>query len=212
MNIKFSQQCEGVEIKQSKNGKYYYQKESGEIYPRYFKKLNKIKNNIRNGLIKAKHRNIVVDRDKITTKSEYILPYISGFFDGEGSICITSCNSMSSLTRNGKSLVLCASIGCSDDEVLKICKSMFGGGISTEYKKPPHKPIHRWAINSNKALYFIKKIRPYLMLKRKRRVADLAIMFQEHKRAGGRRLRSQGYYRFENRIALNIRKLNKRGI
>lgn len=90
------------------------------------------------------------------------LAYIAGFFDGEGSVYVTSYRA----TRNGKLYPkLCASLTQVDIRVLEWVKLNFGGCVSVDSHKDRQKVCHRWATSHQKALTFLNAIRPYLRIK-----------------------------------------------
>ena len=102
------------------------------------------------------------------------LSYIAGLVDGEGSI------SISKPTNSNNSFTLEVTVTNKDKQVISWLKESFGGGIRVKYK-PEEKfywsDCYGWKISAQKGLVFLKKILPFLRIKK--RQAELAIEFQE---------------------------------
>lgn len=107
-----------------------------------------------------------------------VLPYLAGFFDGEGCVSIHHTNG------SPKTFGLTLSINQVDPRPLNLAKAAFGGTIHKIVKKPPHRDIYAWHLNSTKARIFLEEVRPWLIVKADQ--ADIAIAFQTNVEEGGR--------------------------
>ena len=115
-----------------------------------------------------------VIRGKISKED---LIYIAGLFDGEGHIFITEDKRPAYKTSLH---ILRTGITNTNREVIEWVYSLFPATweMRIRNKNHPHwKPCFFWEASSNKALYFIKMIYPYLRIKKEQ--ARLAIEFQE---------------------------------
>lgn len=124
--------------------------------------------------------------------------YIAGFFDGEG--CVAT-----SVGRNGvgKIQVILTS---TDEHILKLVKSKYGGGI---YKKIKYKEHHSDAFSwqSSKCRSFLEDIFPFLILKRKQVRLALEFLDTIDNSTGPRRL-SEPIKNKRIKIIKIIQKLN----
>ena len=113
--------------------------------------------------------------------SEKDLGYAGGIIDGEGSICINKHKSNE--CKRGYSFVLNVSVSNTNEWLLEWLKLNFGG---YKYPRKKWKTHHSfswcWMIESQKALEFLRIIKPYLKIKSFQ--AEIAISFQEAKRRG----------------------------
>jgi hypothetical protein len=93
------------------------------------------------------------------------LNYLAGFFEGESSICLINQKCPSAI--EGRTLVLCVSIGNTESDIILLYKELFSGSIS-KYKNRSRnmKPIYNWKVHSRIALNFCKIILPFLRTKR----------------------------------------------
>jgi hypothetical protein len=97
------------------------------------------------------------------------IAYVAGIIDGEGSICLTSRN-------KNKLPSPCVSVSSTDPELLFWIKSKFGGKIlGRTSRETHHKQAYVWTIFNRKALSFLRLIRPYLVIERRKLRTDLLI-------------------------------------
>lgn len=94
--------------------------------------------------------------------------YIAGIFDGEG--CITVNKSQKEVGTYNLTVVL----GMRCPTIPRILKEIYGGGLA---RRP--NGVSVWMLRCNKAVLFLKKIVPYLIVKKKQ--ALLGIAYQEQK-------------------------------
>lgn len=135
------------------------------------------------------------------------LGYIAGFLDGEGSIII--CRSRLRKGKFYEGVQLRVSITNTNVEVLLLLKQEFGGTI---LKRKTPKPFQRkdtydWVVTHQKAAKFLRKIVPYLIIKKQQ--ALLGIKLQKPKKQGVRM--TQITVDRENAIREAMRILNHRG-
>lgn len=119
----------------------------------------------------------------------------AAFIDGEGSISIR--------TR----LDIVCNVTSTDRRLPEWFMQYFGGSIYAgkgELLNPNAKKSYRWTLASNKAETFLKRIRPFLMLKHEQ--ADIALTYWEHRRANGFDVMVAKIYKSK------INELNKRGV
>lgn len=120
------------------------------------------------------------NRIPINNFSEQDAIYIAGLFDGEGSI------NLSKLSRKSKGEVgktstylLRARIRMTDKNIVDWLRVTIGGCyyFYTASKRPNQKVCHEWNVSGRNAIDFIKRIYPYLKIKRLQ--ADVAFKFGE---------------------------------
>jgi hypothetical protein len=104
------------------------------------------------------------------------LQYIAGFFDGEGSIGIYYHNKAkdgfhlrTQLTNNENKDAL---------RLVNYLMNKFGGNLSEQITLSG-RVKYNWQLNSDKAVYFLRKIEPYLIFKKDQ--AIIAINWQEQR-------------------------------
>lgn len=122
-----------------------------------------------------------------TTRGKLTLSYLAGFFDGEGSICITKINNK----RSGN-IWYRLYIGCANSErkpidilhnLFSLYRKVYTRKIArlhpvrtVDGRKENYKPSHVWAATGPTALNFLNIMGPLLIVKKKQ--AKLAIKFQ----------------------------------
>lgn len=112
----------------------------------------------------------------------------AGFFDGEGSICITN-----------KSLSI--NVGNTVKEPLEFLKKTFGGTIYEYQPKGNTKNLYRWYIYREERMRFLKCILPYLRVKTEQVLLGTEFVITSHKDKDKR-----------DTITKEMRELNKRGV
>lgn len=136
------------------------------------------------------------------------LAYIAGFFDGEGYVGIARKRQ-----HNGKSdsYVVRTTLTNTDRDVLIWVLNRFGGSIRQARPKPKRQPCFCLHITAKASILFLRKILPFLRIKKGR--ANLAIEFYEkcvkpasNKR--GIRLTSEQIFKREN-YRVDIKKMNR---
>lgn len=108
------------------------------------------------------------------------LPYLAGFFDGEGSVTIHINGTKKSPRGFSPNHTLQVSIGNTDKIVLDQIFSVYGGSLQKRkvYNKN-HRQMYQWTIRCGGALRFLGDILPYLRMKRKQ--VEIGINFQKTK-------------------------------
>lgn len=98
------------------------------------------------------------------------LAYIAGIIDGEGSINISK-------EKGGKNYVLRVTVNNIDPNLIIYLKENVGGSIFQAHGKiNQRRSLYNWVISAKKAGLFLKKILPYLIIKKDQ--AETAILFQ----------------------------------
>src|SRR3990167_1222762 len=118
------------------------------------------------------------------------LAYIAGFFDGEGSVCITKWKNHRTKSGTWQHAVYVRVAGTKPG-VIRLYNQLFSPHRNLQvsrYDKPTgyHKidsVVYSWGCAGRNALIFLKQIQPYLILKKPQ--AELAIAFQEKKMSDG---------------------------
>jgi len=108
------------------------------------------------------------------------LAYIAGILDGEGSISIT--NRSTGIKLQGHSLSV--SVINTNEWICKWLHFNLGGYCRVRVNGLGwgKRDIWEWNVQARKALYFLELVLPYLRIKRPQ--AELAILFQGHKKKG----------------------------
>lgn len=132
------------------------------------------------------------------------LAYFAGFFDGEGSIGIAKHKSKSCIRGYFHELFI--QVSNSNHSVILKFKQYFGGSI-IPFKAPKKLQMWRWTISTRKAFKFLKKILPFLIVKKTQ--ADLGIEFQLKKKH--RSSLNDSEFADEQLIRKKIMILNRKG-
>jgi len=136
--------------------------------------------------------------------------YAAGIIDGDGCIGIYKNKAKSCIS--GYRYCLSIRVGMSDQLVPLWLKLTFGGSLSSGCNLGwGNLTMHKWALGSNQALDFLKQVLPYLKTKAKH--AELAVQFQEKKRANRwsrRKPIPTAVLEAEAILASNIHSLNRR--
>jgi hypothetical protein len=98
--------------------------------------------------------------------------YAAGFFDGEGSVYISSGRPL----KSGVQYFLCASVNNTHRGIIEQFERRFGGSISRTGETKTKKGVWRLRLYSHEAESFLRLLLPHLILKRKQ--AIMAIRFQ----------------------------------
>ncbi len=103
------------------------------------------------------------------------LIYVAGFFDGEGTIVISTHNQK---LKNSKTVYyrLMVQISNTYFPIMEWFYEKFGGSLNFHKdKRPNHNPILQWRVTERKAVEFLILIMPYLRLKSQE--AEIALSF-----------------------------------
>lgn len=138
------------------------------------------------------------------------LSYFAGLTDGEGSIIITKNGRLKQGVDN---LVLQVIVTNTCRLPLAKMKRMFGGSV-LQYKNRGNVPgVHyAWRASACKAAAFLRRVQPYLLIKREQ--AKLGLRFAEqlahNRQAGASRLLSSRELVFRTRLRNRVQALNCR--
>jgi hypothetical protein len=95
--------------------------------------------------------------------------YAAGILDGEGSICLSRVHS----SRWPSPTV---SVASTDRELLDWLRSRVGGTIIQKRTyQPQHSRSYDWKLTDRRALSFLEIVRPFLVIQRKIKRADLLL-------------------------------------
>ncbi len=135
------------------------------------------------------------------------LSYLAGLFDGEGCIHI---NKWPNALKNGHKYGLLTQIKMCDGRLLSDLHKKYGGNLrllKRSLNNPNHSDILIWRVECGKARLFLKKLLPYMRLKRGQ--AALGIKFQESipGHARGSRPLSEEEIEFREQCYLTMREL-----
>lgn len=136
--------------------------------------------------------------------------YIAGFFDGEGSIYINKTKCIEN--RTGVRYQFFLTMNNTNREVLEKIREFLGKeGIHLTVDKRnrgKYPDVYCIAAESRKAAEILRKLRPYLIVKR--RQADLALKFQAHMKPGAKYL-SEEEWDFRRSCCQEMCELNRGG-
>lgn len=92
--------------------------------------------------------------------------YFAGFFDGEGCIHIDNKHRLSITVSN------------TNERVIEMFSTIIGGTVKIRSRRnSKQRDITRWAVSGQRAMMFLEKMLPYLVVKREE--AELAISYQK---------------------------------
>ena len=140
------------------------------------------------------------------------LAYLAGVVDGEGSLTLSQ-NGTGRWKRKHAAIVL--TVYNSDSNLLNWIKSEFGGNVYF-YKRaenPKWKPQGRWIVSAKSAALLIKKLLPYLIVKREQAIVMLA--FYDTKITNSTPMKfglPDKILKERERLAGRIRQLNRKGV
>jgi len=131
-------------------------------------------------------KNTKATRGKV---SKLTIQYVAGLFDGEG--CVNIYQTKKGVKKDRIGYELTATIYNTYFEIIKRLKETFGGyGLTRKRERVRNgenwKTSYEWKLSCSKAKDFLKKLLPYLIIKKEQ--AKIAIEFQE--------LRERKKYRF----------------
>lgn len=132
--------------------------------------------------------------------------YAAGLLDGEGTISIRVDHRPS-----GDVHVLQINVGMTDLRPLNFMAENFGGGIHGPVRRgnPRHKPLYQWQVSARVAEAFLRRVRPYLVLKGEQ--ADVALALRAI--SGRQGIRPSDAIMSERRsLKEQLRVLNQRGV
>ena len=100
---------------------------------------------------------------------EFSLPWLAGFFDGEGSVGVYARNTdRSKLFRYYVLVVSLAQSGPRGQKVLQYCQEKYGGTVYQQKSAKTqtiNKIMWKWNISADKAVVFLDDILPYTFIK-----------------------------------------------
>lgn len=133
--------------------------------------------------------------------------YLAGFFDGEGSVCIT--RNMTAARAKNPSHILKVSIGNTDPRVIKWIQDHFGGTIHFRVlKKKNWRNFAQWSQVATGATNFLKRIQPFVRMKADQ--IDSAVAFQESKSMRGPKIVPKHVLEWRESKLIEIQNLNAR--
>lgn len=128
--------------------------------------------------------------------------YFAGLFDGEGSISLAT-------DKTSNRIWIACSITLVNKDVLDELAAVYGGRVrAMKSHSPKHRIYWRWGLYCNKALSFMKDIRPWLQIKAA--VADLVCEFSNLIGQKGRCIDKERLNKRKNVLFL-VREANRRG-
>lgn len=141
--------------------------------------------------------------------SKLTASYLAGLIDGEGYIGILQVkkgNKAEWFSNRELMLVPVIKVTMTHKEVVTWLKDSFGGTFETRKAHHNNRESYGWTLKKNAAIDFVKKIYPYLMVKRQQ--AETLLRFPRH--LVGLPMTDEVY---NKRIELSnaIRTLNQRG-
>ena len=96
--------------------------------------------------------------------------YAAGILDGEGSIALTR-------NRRVRWPSPQVAVATTDRELVEWLRQRFGGVIVRKRTyQPQHSPSYDWKLTDRRALKFLERIRPFLVIHRKRARCDLLLL------------------------------------
>jgi len=98
------------------------------------------------------------------------LAYAAGAIDGEGCIGLHRTGN-----KSRPSVGLRLSVFNTDPRLPYRMQDLFGGNVYVSKRPLGHKPLHEWVLLSAKAADVLKKVYPYLVIKKEQ--ADIALDF-----------------------------------
>lgn len=145
-------------------------------------------------------------------QTEKNLAYAAGFFDGEGSAIICCVSSGRYKGKMNPQIIF----SNTHKGVLEWIKDVLGvGSVSIQDSSPrrnwKHKVGYRLVYAGQETCYQVAKlIRPHLIVKKPQ--VDLVVEFIESRKQRNARVYNARYNKRECEIALEIKKLNRRGV
>jgi len=133
--------------------------------------------------------------------------YLAGIIDGEGCIGVYKAKD------KGKYLkyFVCVVVKNTSEELIFWLKENFGGHIKFQKtKNKKWKDCWGWHVNSKKAVTLLKKVLPYLIVKKEQ--AELSIKFQKKVKRYGVMGVPKDVLEERESFYIKSRKLNQRGI
>lgn len=142
------------------------------------------------------------------------LPYIAGFFDGEGCVSLCYCKRRKRKSMEGHVMgfKLIAGISNTDPTVLLMLQSMYGGDLNISNPRaavPHHKRVYAWKVTARDSIKtFLTSIAPLCIVKRNQVL--IALKYVETMGSPGGRLQ-QGAWDIRLECYEDLRSLNRRG-
>lgn len=98
------------------------------------------------------------------------LIYTAGLFDGEGSVTLTRGH------KNDMFRIPVAEISSTTKELMEYLKNTYGGVVCNHFSSNKRwNNAYSWRVSYNKALSFLKDIRPYIKVPEKAKRIDLLL-------------------------------------
>lgn len=101
------------------------------------------------------------------------LPYLAGFFDGEGSVGIYTNGRKDGRTLRSQ---VTQNVSPAVTSLLEACRERWGGSL-TVMNRDMKRQAYNWQTSGPKAAIFLREIRPWVILKAEQ--IDLAVSWQE---------------------------------
>lgn len=107
------------------------------------------------------------------------LKWTAGFFDGEGSVYIATAYASQGYTFSYRIVATIGQVGEKGKQICERLADTFEGNVYTlQHRKENCSQVHKWDISTKKLSNFLKRIYPYLELKKQQ--VELAMEFQEY--------------------------------
>lgn len=128
--------------------------------------------------------------------------YAAGLFDGEGYVRVATYKKPNSIHTRYQ---IYGGINMCHRPVIEALHSQFGGNMPTPGRRisPKHRPLYTWNVSSQKMASFLRKVLPYLIVKRDEAILALELQacIDKHKhKLGGH------YFQHPDREAIFARR------
>lgn len=116
------------------------------------------------------------------------LAYVTGLFDGEGTIALKKDN----VGKGHLSYVLRIRIAMTDRKPIDLCARFFGGKVHYRKRSQENQAdLYLWQLDGQRAGHFLEAVRPFLLVKAEE--ADLGLNFLKEYPHPGKGIRGFGF-------------------
>ena len=145
-------------------------------------------------------------------KEEYLLPYLAGVFDGEGTVTIINHRKLY-CRRVNPSVNLRIAVVMTDEQIPTLFSVVFGGTIKNYSRNghPKWKSVWLWGENSSQAVDVLKQLLPYLILKKPQALLAIEFMENYHPQKGGGKPLPPEEFATRLKFSKEMSRLNRKG-